>query len=575
MADQPDGQEQPRHEAVHGHGEPLRPDQQELFEQTIADDGNCILVAQTGFGKTRVAFALVAAALERHPGKQVTFLCPTVPLVGQQYDYWRQLQPILAPGTTSAAVAGTGGGAFGRASVTFGTPAKFTAWAGTGHRRGVGPASGRTPLASLSLLVIDECHHARRLEESNASGGSDHPFAQVAAIYREAAGHERPKLLGLTASPGATDSDVAGLSTTLLARFLHQEPTGAATATTVVPVDVDGRLQRSLALLGKLELRWQQTEKFELVGAAVGLAALRRAVGSGPVLRNACATLPPGTVSAEMLELDSSTRHATEADRGLSPVYEVVLEELRAGAVAAGDDAFRAIVFVSTVAAANVTVARLSRSERSLPADATLRPVTLLGQGTMTMAAQTKTLKQFRRGKVNVLVATSIAEEGLDIQSCGLVIRTEPPRTIISNIQGRGRARRLDARYVIVALGEGEASEVARLAGRELDATGSLRQCIAAAGSRPCLTSWSQFSAAAFDEEIIALSGSARFNGDWKSRLNVFLLQRDRPDPESWRQSCVYDATSVGPPCGNFDIISDHFSRAHRRGTSRASMSSG
>ena len=123
--------------AAHGDGETLRADQQELFEQTIADDGNCILVAQTGFGKTRVAFALVAAALKRHPGKQVTFLCPTVPLVGQQHDYWRRLQPILAPGTTSAAVAGTGSGAFGRASVTFATPAKFTAWVGAGRRRGV------------------------------------------------------------------------------------------------------------------------------------------------------------------------------------------------------------------------------------------------------------------------------------------------------------------------------------------------------------------------------------------------------------------------------------------------------
>ena len=32
--------------AAHGDGETLRADQRELFEQTIADDGNCILVAR-------------------------------------------------------------------------------------------------------------------------------------------------------------------------------------------------------------------------------------------------------------------------------------------------------------------------------------------------------------------------------------------------------------------------------------------------------------------------------------------------------------------------------------------------
>jgi endoribonuclease Dicer len=53
----------------------------------------------------------------------------------------------------------------------------------------------------------------------------------------------------------------------------------------------------------------------------------------------------------------------------------------------------------------------------------------------MTMARQRAALQRFRSGEVNVLFATSIAEEGLDIQRCGLVIRTEPPRSIISNIQ--------------------------------------------------------------------------------------------------------------------------------------------
>ena len=46
--------------------EPLRPNQRKLLDAAVADDGNFVIVASTGFGKTRVAFAVVAAALERH-----------------------------------------------------------------------------------------------------------------------------------------------------------------------------------------------------------------------------------------------------------------------------------------------------------------------------------------------------------------------------------------------------------------------------------------------------------------------------------------------------------------------------
>lgn len=45
------------------------------------------------------------------------------------------------------------------------------------------------------------------------------------------------------------------------------------------------------------------------------------------------------------------------------------------------------------------------------------------------------------------------------------VIRTEPPRTIIQNIQGRGRARLLNATYAVIVLDLAESDEADQCAG--------------------------------------------------------------------------------------------------------------
>ena len=70
----------------------------------------------------------------------------------------------------------------------------------------------------------------------------------------------------------------------------------------------------------------------------------------------------------------------------------------------------------------------------------------------VTRAKQEATLKQFHEGKINVLVTTSVAEEGLDIPECNLVLRYQYVSNEIAKTQAEGRARAEDSNcYSIVS----------------------------------------------------------------------------------------------------------------------------
>ena len=61
-----------------------------------------------------------------------------------------------------------------------------------------------------------------------------------------------------------------------------------------------------------------------------------------------------------------------------------------------------------------------------------------------------ETLRQFRTGAVNVLVSTSVVEEGIDVPSCNLVVKFDFPQTFRSYIQSKGRARKKSSQYIML-----------------------------------------------------------------------------------------------------------------------------
>lgn len=52
--------------------------------------------------------------------------------------------------------------------------------------------------------------------------------------------------------------------------------------------------------------------------------------------------------------------------------------------------------------------------------------------------------------QVNLLIATDVVEEGIDVPKCSTVIRFDITKTVRSNVQSRGRARQTNSKFIIM-----------------------------------------------------------------------------------------------------------------------------
>jgi len=94
-----------------------------------------------------------------------------------------------------------------------------------------------------------------------------------------------------------------------------------------------------------------------------------------------------------------------------------------------------------------------------------VKPVRFIGQAGkesdkgLTQKEQIDIIKRFKKDEFNVLIATSVAEEGLDIPSTDLVVFYEPVPSEIRTIQRKGRTARQMAGKVIILIAKGTPDE--------------------------------------------------------------------------------------------------------------------
>ncbi|KZV64973.1 P-loop containing nucleoside triphosphate hydrolase protein [Peniophora sp. CONT] len=130
-------------------------------------------------------------------------------------------------------------------------------------------------------------------------------------------------------------------------------------------------------------------------------------------------------------------------------------EENRAQNTDSGQNRTSAIVFTNNRAAVLEIVDFISQESPLI------RPAAFVGQGTdkngrkgLAQHQQIDIIKRFKAGELNVLVSTSIGEEGLDVGEVDVVVCYESPKTPVRALQRVGRTGRRRHGHVHVLLAE-------------------------------------------------------------------------------------------------------------------------
>ena len=480
-----------------GAGKQVRKYQHELAEPGIKGE-NCIVVAPTGSGKTLVAALVISDHLQKNQCNvnkpTVLFIVNTRPLAEQQKKEIKQ----FIPNARVECSMGDGGPSI--ADLLTDTDVIVC----TAGKLLDSVKGGKVTFDQISLIVMDECHHTkkessqanimRRYLEHKAEGTSK--FPQVIGLTASPGAGENPDLdekktidhlVNLCAHMDATRGIVTvkkhqeeldhctnkpSFTLEVLQRRDPQEP-----FIQMIVHEME-RLEKHVPFLKCALLKWSPEYETKVQQEKAPLE-----LSTNPKFRDQISTLCLLRCYSQALSiymdlrsddaisvlqsydgLPSDDRQATVHERNLKKALQQMMvslghlpqtenpllnaaEEKLASVFEYKQDS-KVIFFVRT----KVHAQSICKWIKSLPIalEYSIHPRVLTGHtrdtGTgMTQVAQQEVMDSFHSGECNLLVATSVAEEGLDVPACNLVIRFQHVSNEIARVQTHGRARADDS----------------------------------------------------------------------------------------------------------------------------------
>ncbi|KFA55275.1 hypothetical protein S40293_04968 [Stachybotrys chartarum IBT 40293] len=334
--------------------------------------------------------------------------------------------------------------------------------------------NGFIQMNGINLLILDEAHHTKK----------NHPYAKIMKYHYLREREERPRILGMTASPvdgkfrdaravaeeleTMLCSEIATVSNEVLNEQLarrmqteriemYKQLEPEETCRTglwhgIMRLDVASCHREFVAALAFTSQAastlgsWCADRWWKLAMTDAAVVRLEGLANGLPSQMNQAVSLPR---IVQRLVQDHRMGPIYPDTNELSPKVNALFHTLN-DAFCKGAD--RCIVFVEKRSTAALLSDLFSQPSMAIPG---MVPAYMVGSqsigfnlGHMTFRDQLLALNKFRRGKTNCLFATPVAEEGIDVPECDVIIRFDLFNSVIQYIQSKGRARQAVSMYV-------------------------------------------------------------------------------------------------------------------------------
>lgn len=460
--------------------------QQKILETCL--EKNCLVVLPTGLGKTLIALMLTIERMKEFPGEKVVFLAPTRPLTQQHLNFFEKHLPEL-----------------------FGDMQLFTGMVKPEQRKKIWQTADiifSTPqcvandlkknlydLKDVCLLIEDEAHRCIKSYDYN----------YVAQRYSKESNN--PRILGLTASPGSETHKIKEICKNLSIEEVELRTRDSEDVKPYLQelkfekiiIDLPPEFIKIRDALLKLfntyisELRnrkvlWGPQTKSELIRLQKKLQInlMRRGKNWNSMLAiSACAQAIKVQHALELLETQTIfgfnkylkelfSKAAKKESRGVVRLVakpelnyafvksnELLEKEIENPKISemvssvekemAEDKNAKILIFTQFRNTAQI----LSKNLNKLKG---IKAKVFVGQAKkedgsgLSQKEQKQMIDEFSSRKINVLCATCIAEEGLDIPEVNMVIFYEPIPSAIRTIQRAGRTARMKKGKLIILI---------------------------------------------------------------------------------------------------------------------------
>lgn len=473
--------------------------QEEIFKTCL--EKNCLVVLPTGLGKTLIALMVSVERMKKFPGKKVLFLAPTKPLAEQHLKYFKKNLPELFGSIelfTGAVPAAKRKKIWKEGDIIFSTPQCI---ANDLKKR-------LYDLTEVCLLVEDEAHRCVK----------NYDYNFVSNVFQKES--ENPRIIGLTASPGSDSKKIREICKNLSIEEVELRTRDSSDVKKYLQelefekrivelpkeiVEIRNILKRILEeYIDELRMKnflFGPANKFSLIElqrkigfqlsrnlshpssyTAISLVAqaikishaielletqtlesfhkyLRKLYGEADVRKSKGVVK---LVSRDDFKLAHDKTFSLLEKGGEHPKVQEIIRIVRDEMKNSPDP--KIIIFTQFRETANLISKNINKLAKT-------KSKVFVGQakkdgGGLNQKEQKEIIDAFSNGKSNVLCATCIAEEGLDIPEVNLVIFYEPVSSAIRSIQRRGRTARLSKGKLIILITKETKDEFAYYASR-------------------------------------------------------------------------------------------------------------